>query len=193
MRKHCGIIYAKAGNDSSRARFARMSPIRFVALVGTALVLVMSARAIASDLPPARNLAADAAQARAARLPIVVFFFSATCPFCRQVEDTYLPLALRDNVPTPRFILRTLDIHSPETLIGFDGQKTDMRRFASAQGVRLVPHLRFLDPDGQPLAPDLIGLNPPDFYGGYLDDAIRQAWEKLNRGPPVGGRPPTRD
>ena len=190
MRKRCGIIYAKAGNDSSRARCTRMSPIRFIALAGTALLLITSAGAIASDLPAAHDLAADAAEARAARLPIVVFFYSTTCPFCRQVEDTYLPLALRDNVPTPHFILRTVDIQSAEALVGFDGHETDMRRFAAAQGVRLVPHLRFLDADGQPLAPDLIGLNPPDFYSGYLDDAIRQAWEKLNRRIGVGGQPP---
>ena len=181
MRKRCGIIYAKARNDSSRTGFPRMSPLRLIVLTGTALLQALSAQAIASDLPPARDLAADAAHVRAARLPIVLFFYSPPCPFCRQVEDISLPLALRDNVPTPRFILRTVNIYSTAGLVGFDGNKTNMRRFAGAQGVRLVPHLRFLGPDGQPLAPDLIGLNPPDFYGGYLDDAIRQAYEKLNR------------
>jgi hypothetical protein len=56
-----------------------------------------------------------------------------------------------------------------------------MRRFARDQGVRLVPHLRFVGPDGEPLAPDLIGLNPPDFYYGYLDGSIQQAFDRLRQ------------
>jgi hypothetical protein len=156
-----------------------MSLFRILA-VGVALLILPTVAGHAANpaLPAARNLAADA---HAARVPIVLFFHSQSCPYCRQVEDTYLPLALRDNAPTPRFILRTVDIHSAASLIGFDGETTDMRRFAAAQGVRLVPHLRFLGPDGRPLAPDLIGLNPPDFYSGYLDEAIREAYGKMRR------------
>jgi thioredoxin-related protein len=148
----------------------------------TLLIAMLSGAATAREaLPPASDLRADAAAAQHARLPIVLFFHSRTCPFCRQVEELYLPLALQDNGATPRFILRTVDIDVAQPMQGFDGRATDMRAFARAQGVRMVPHLRFVGPDGQPLAPDLIGLNPPDFYAGYLDDSIRQAFEKLRK------------
>jgi len=132
-----------------------------------------------SALPEASNLQADAADAREKKLPIVIFFRSMSCPYCRQVEENYLPWLLDENRRNPRFLIRTVEIDSTQPLTGFDGRQTDMRGFARSQGVRLVPHLRFVGPDGATLAPDLIGLNPPDFYGGYLDAAIQQAFERM--------------
>jgi hypothetical protein len=48
--------------------------------------------------------------------------------------------------------------------------------------VTLVPHLRFLGPGGEALAPDLIGLTTRDFYSGYLEDSIATAVERLRHG-----------
>jgi thioredoxin-related protein len=140
-------------------------------------------------LPPARDLKADAAQARAERKVIVLFFHSDSCPFCRQVEEIYLPLLLREDAQAPRFILRTVEIRSGQAMTGWDGRETTQRDFARAQGVRLVPHLRFVGPDGEALAEDLIGLNPPDFYSGYLDSAVQAAFEKLRSSPARMNRP----
>lgn len=154
-------------------------PPRWLLLIGLLLAAALS-RAH-EPLPAAVDLRADGIEARRAGLPIVLFFHSRTCPFCRQVEELYLPAALLADGANPRFILRTVEFDVARPMQDFDGQATDMRTFARAQGVRLVPYLRFLGPDGQPLAPDLIGLNPPDFYAGYLDDAIREAFDKLRR------------
>jgi len=148
----------------------------------TALFLfAITIPASAAGLPPARDLQADGEAARLARLPVVLFFRSVTCPYCRQVEEIYLPSLLEENERTPRFLIRTVEIDSGQALKDFQGEPTDMRGFARSQGVRLVPHLRFVGPDGQPLAPDLIGLNPPDFYYGYLNDSIQQAYDRLRQ------------
>jgi thioredoxin-related protein len=130
-------------------------------------------------LPAAVDLQADAQVARAQHLPIVIFFHSATCPFCREVEDLYLTRLQKENEAAPKFLLRTVEIGQTQPLITIDGTATDYRTFAKQQGVRLVPHLRFLGPDGAALAPDLIGLTPRDFYGAYLEDSITAAGEKL--------------
>jgi hypothetical protein len=127
----------------------------------------------------ARDLQSDAAEARARRLPIVLFFRTANCPYCREVEELYLPSLLAANARHPSFILRTVEIDSGEPLTSFDGAAIDMRAFARRQRVRLVPHLRFVGPDGEALAPDLIGLGVPDFYAGYLSDAIETAGARL--------------
>ena len=87
----------------------------------------------------------------------------------------------KDNAKTPQFLLRTVEINQTQPLVSFDGSSTDYRAFAKQQGVRLVPHLRFLGPDGEVLAPDLVGLTPRDFYGAYLEDSISSAGEKLRK------------
>jgi thioredoxin-related protein len=194
----CGNAWL--GNEGAgRVRYnlnesaTRFTPLLFPAMPRLSVFLWLLVVALVppgvhagGGLPPACDLKADAAQARAERKVIVLFFHSASCPFCREVEDTYLPMLLRENAQTPRFILRTVEVRSGQALTGWDGRETTQRDFARAQGVRLVPHLRFVGPDGEALAEDLIGLNPPDFYGGYLDGAIQTAFEKL-RGRP-GGR-----
>jgi len=130
-------------------------------------------------LPAARDLRADGAEARRQRLPIVLFFYSHTCPYCREVEDDYLRPLLAENARAPRFVFRAVETDVAHPVNGFDGVPTTMRAFSKRQGVTLVPHLRFLGPDGQPLAPDLIGLTLRDFYGGYIEDAITKAGEKM--------------
>ena len=52
------------------------------------LSLFLSGTSAAGDaLPAAVDLQADAQTARTQHLPIVLFFHSTTCPFCREVED----------------------------------------------------------------------------------------------------------
>lgn len=132
-------------------------------------------------LPAAVDLRADAQRMRAQRLPMVLFFHSTTCPFCREVEDLYLKSLQRENEKAPRFLLRAVEVGRAQPLVVFDGSRTDYRAFAKQQGVTLVPHLRFLGPDGEPLAPDLVGLTSRDFYGGYLESSISSAGEKLRK------------
>jgi thioredoxin-related protein len=146
------------------------------------LSLFLSGTSAAGDaLPAAVDLQADAQTARTQHLPIVLFFHSTTCPFCREVEDLYLTRLQKDNAKAPQFLLRTVEINQTQPLVSFDGSSTDYRAFAKQQGVRLVPHLRFLGPDGEVLAPDLVGLTPRDFYGAYLEDSISSAGEKLRK------------
>jgi len=144
--------------------------------------LLLSSCSQAHDvLPPAVDLRADARTARAKRLPMVLFFHATTCPFCREVEDLYLAPLQKENEKTPRFLLRAVEVGGRQPLVSFDGTRMDQRAFAVSQGVTLVPHLRFLGPDGEALAPDLVGLTTRDFYGAYLEDSISNAGEKLRK------------
>jgi len=162
-----------------------MSRFHLPVLLAAVLALFVSGcRDAGGALPAAVDLRADAQVARAQRLPIVLFFHSATCPFCREVEDLYLARLQKENETTPRFLLRTVEVSRTQPLVAFDGSRTDYRAFAKRHGVTLVPHLRFLGPEGEPLAPDLVGLASRDFYGAYLEGSIRSAGEKLHRQAP---------
>lgn len=157
-----------------------MPQVRFPILPAVALILLVSGCSVAGEmLPAAVDLRADARTARAQRLPIVLFFHTTSCPYCREVEELYLVRLQQENAAAPRFLLRTVEISQTKPLVLFDGTRTDYRAFARQQGVTLVPHLRFLGPDGEPLVPDLIGLTLRDFYGAYLEGSIDSAGEKL--------------
>ena len=138
--------------------------------------------AVAETLPRAVNLQEDGRLAAAEQRPVVLFFRSRSCPFCREVEELYLEPRERDTAATPRILLRVVDIDAATPVVAFDGRRTDHASFAREQRVRLVPHLRFLGPAGRPLAPDLIGISSRDFYGGYLEDAIKTASDMLRGG-----------
>lgn len=137
------------------------------------------AAAVAETLPGAVNLQEDGRRAAAEQQPIVLFFRSQRCPFCREVEELYLEPRQRDAAAMPRIRLRVVDVDGAAPLVAFDGRRTDHAAFARAQQVSLVPHLRFVGPDGKALAPDLIGISSRDFYGGYLEDAIKTASDRF--------------
>lgn len=153
--------------------------LKIIYLVLTSSLLLGSARA--DDLPFAVDLRADARVARAERLPIVLFFYSHSCPFCREVEELYLKPLQKDNHKPRRFLLRRIETGDRQALIDFNGTKTDFRSFSRQQKVVLVPHLRFFGPDGERLTGDLVGLGSRDFYGGYLEESINEARAKLRR------------
>jgi len=159
-----------------------MLQLRFPEFLFVALALLLSGCSEASDtLPAAADLRADGQMARVQHLPIVLYFHSTTCPFCREVEELYLTPLQKENENAPRFVLRIIEISKTQPLVAFDGSRTDYRAFAKQQGVTLVPHLRFLGPDGEVLAPDLVGLTSRDFYSGYLDSAIQEAFGKMHQ------------
>lgn len=133
------------------------------------------------EIPPLRDLPAEAAASRLSGQPIVLFFHSRTCPYCQLVEENYLRWVMEENTRAPRIRLRAVDIDSDAQLIRFDGAVTTPRAFARERGVRLVPHLQFVGSAGEKLSADLIGVSIPDYYAGYLEDAIRESVEKLRR------------
>jgi len=155
------------------------SPLRVLLLV--ALLFAAACSRAHEPLPVALDLHADGIEAQRAGLPIVLFFYSRTCPYCREVEEDHLRPLLAENARHPRFLFRAVDINASRPLTDFTGQATNQQMFSRQQSVALVPHLRFVGPDGAVLAPDLVGLTLRDFYGGYIEEAIAQAGERLRR------------
>lgn len=155
-----------------------MSWLRYLPML---CVLFAPLAQASGDVPPAADLAADARQMRREQLPLVLYFHTATCPYCRRLEDLYLFPLLKRNATAPQFILRGIEIDQAYALRDFSGQRTNMRAFAAAARASFVPTLRFVGPDGKPLVPDLVGLGQPDFFYGELEEAIREAGKKMGQ------------
>lgn len=149
-------------------------------ILSLALILVCPSLAAASSVPRALNLEALARVAEAHRAPIVLLFSSPGCRYCAVVDRDFLQPASTD----PRFrrvVFRRIDINSGKTLVDFAGQATTEARFAKRLGVTLIPVIRFYNAKGQKVAPEILGLSTPSFYGSYLDAALRRAQNRCRR------------
>lgn len=146
---------------------------------GILVAMLILVNAQAAELPRANNLQADAAQARSARLPILIFFAAESCPYCHIVEDDYLKPMFNSGKWANKVMFRKLLIDDERDLRDFHGDKVSSADFARAHGVSLTPHIKFFGPDGKELVPSLLGLMTRDFYAGYLEEAIESAGAKL--------------
>ncbi len=127
---------------------------------------------LAEGLPYAKNLKVDAHEAAHERMPILVFFMSDSCPYCLEVEDLYLRPMYERGTYRGQLLIRAVDVGSARPLHDFVGERTDHETFAHDKGVYLTPIIRFYDPSGKELVPDLVGYTSPDFYAGFLEKAI---------------------
>lgn len=146
------------------------------ALLGLLAVMgCLSASAVAAEgLPPARDFTADAA----GRAPILVFFTNASCPYCREVENLYLrPMHARGDY-RGRLVIRAVEVGGGTPLVDFTGQRMSHGEFARRERVAFTPVIRLYDATGRELVPQLLGYSTPDFYLGYLEQAIEQAIQR---------------
>lgn len=149
------------------------------------LILTCSTSAASAQQQPAPlqyadDFAALGRLAAANRMPIMLVFTRPGCPFCARAKRDHLePLSASPGLGA-QVVLR--EIEAPNELIplrDFDGALTTHAEFARKYAVRTVPTVIVVDARGKPLADALIGLNLPDFYNLYLEQAIDTARVQL--------------
>lgn len=168
-----------------------MSALRLT-LLSAALLIVMSATLSAPPsavgagspepgrLPAAQDLAALAEQARARDLPILLMFARHGCPYCTLVEGDFLEPMQRSGNYHDKIIMRRVMVDSRAAHVDFDGSRITAAALAQRYGASLTPTVVFVDADGREIAPRLVGITTPDFYGGELDDAIDSSLDRLH-------------
>jgi thioredoxin-related protein len=147
------------------------------------LAWLLAPSALAQTLTSATDLAADALLARTAHEPVLVFFSEASCPWCERVRREYLLPMQGDAAYRGRVLIREIDTGSDAALKDFSGHATSQKDFARRFNVHKVPVLALFGPDGELLTEPMVGMALPDFYQGYIDDAIDTGRRKL--GAPV--------
>lgn len=145
------------------------------------LILACTAGAAFAQAPPARleyarDLAALGKQAAARGVPIMLVFTRPGCPYCARAKKDHLdPLGASPEYGA-KVMLREIEATSDALpLRDFDGTLTTHRNFARNRKVRTVPTVIVVDARGKPLADPVVGLNGPDFYSLYLEQAIDAA------------------
>jgi thioredoxin-related protein len=133
----------------------------------------------AADVPMAENLQAEGKKAQSSKVPIMLVFTSPYCPYCDRVKAEYLGPMVNDPAYRDKVIIRQIEAGSDWTLVGFDGKKTTHGAFAASQKILMVPTIKVVDAQGKELAKPLIGFLTPDYYFGYIEEAMEQGLGKM--------------
>lgn len=126
-----------------------------------------------------QNLEADARLARSQTLPILLSFSSEHCGYCELLEEDFLKPMLISGTYQDKILIRKVVIDSGRQLVDFDGSTVGSDQLANRYRVRVTPTVLFVDAHGQELAERMVGINTPEFYGGYLDQNIDTALSRV--------------
>ena len=152
-----------------------------------AILALTAARALAGEaLAPADDLAATAVEAGKRRVPVMIVFTEASCPYCARAKRDYLVPMQSQGPFADKMIVREVDVASDRQLRDFAGRLTTHRQYARSAQVRIVPTVLVVDPRGEPVADPIAGLLAPDFYQLYLEHAVEAGLLKLRA--PASGR-----
>lgn len=138
----------------------------------------------ARSLQVAQDLAADARILRERRVPLMVLYSRADCPWCERARRQYLVPLANDPASAERILMRQIDLDSDAPLVDFNGRATTHRRFGAGQRATLTPTLMFYGPDGQQVAEPIIGFLLADFYAAHIDKGIDAGLAELRQGTP---------
>jgi thioredoxin-related protein len=127
---------------------------------------------LASALPPALDLAADARQMREQKVPMLVLYSRSGCDWCDRARRDVLEPMAADPATAGRVLIRQVDIDRRAAVADFSGKASNHRDFARGRKIRLTPTVEVLGPDGESLAEAIVGVRLPDFYGTYIERAI---------------------
>lgn len=149
-------------------------------LVAGILAWGFSLAVCAADVPMPDSLKAEAKDAAARKVPILLVFTSPHCRYCDRVKNEYLAPMAADPAWKDKVIIRQIEAGSDWALVGFDGKKTTHGAYAASQVIRMVPTVKVVDARGKEVAEPIVGLLTPDFYYGYLQAAIEEGLGKIN-------------
>lgn len=138
-----------------------------------------SAFAQVTQLDKAHDLQSESRLAYQKKGPLIILFSRQDCKFCEIVRRDHLKPLLQDPRYKNRIVIRQIDQDSGMPLTDFNGRSSTHATFVRQEKIGFVPVVAFYGPGGEPLATPIVGLRLPDFYQGYLEDAIDKSAEML--------------
>ena len=132
---------------------------------------------LASGVPTADDLQADAQAAAELGGTVLLVFVSDRCGYCEIVLNEFLIPMSRNTDYSQRIVMRRIVTNSDRPLRNFRGESLTHRRFAQGVGVRMTPVVQMFGVKGQLLGKPLVGLTTIDYYGHYLDQTIDRSLE----------------
>lgn len=127
----------------------------------------------------AADLRTESLLAKQKGLILVIEFSADDCTYCRKLEDLFLLPMQRNAAYGDKILLRAVSLSDFDSVIDFDGRSVTTAEFAARYDVTLTPTLIFLNADGEEMSEKLVGIWSEDYFGGFIDDRIDEARDKL--------------
>jgi thioredoxin-related protein len=130
-------------------------------------------------LTRAVDLQADAREAQAKRIPIVLFSNLTGCHYCRgALREVLLPMQC-DAGWARTAIYRQIDADKKTPMKDFDGKSTTHEAFVQKMKMQLTPTVAVVDANGNALAEPIVGVATWDYYGYNVEEAIRKGFSAM--------------
>lgn len=137
----------------------------------------------ADDIAYARDLSADAETMRSKGIALLVVFTQPYCSYCDRLMAEYLIPMQRNKTYQNRVLMRQIEVGGDDALVDFSGKPITHAQFAGRYRASLTPTIKLFDTHGVELTSAIVGYTTPDLYGGYLDQAIDEAYAKSRQRP----------
>ncbi|MGE0073319.1 MAG: thioredoxin fold domain-containing protein [Thiomonas sp.] len=168
----------KPAHPMMNTAFASIAPARWLCFWRGLAVCLAAFFAVAAwadtPLPPVRNLQQSALQAAAKDQPLIVMFSLPSCPYCEKLRRTQYQFLAKEG-----YTVQQIEITDKTPVIGFDGKPTNGVHLARQYGIKLAPTVLFFGPGGQEIGERIIGAPTADFYGAFVDRALKESAQAL--------------
>ena len=131
------------------------------------------------EMIQSRDLRDESRIASESNVILVIEVSSEDCGYCRRLEEDFLKPMQRNSYYDDKVLIRSISLSDFEHLVDFEGRSVSAADFALKYDVFVTPTLLFLDANGVELAEKLVGFWSADYFGGYIDNSIDEAREKL--------------
>ena len=121
------------------------------------------------------------AQARRDKKVILLEMSATDCGYCRMLEAEIIKPMLRSGDYDDMVLIRRMHIDSYGPIKDMDGNKTTAADMARKLNIFVTPTLLFLDGDGREVSKRILGVNTLEFFGGYVDQALEEGLQTLNK------------
>ena len=117
-------------------------------------------------------------QAAEEKKVILLEISASYCGFCHKLEEEILnPMIISGEYE--HVLIRQLQIDSYHDLTMPNNKTITPSQYASQKNIFVTPTILFLNSQGEEVAERIIGINSVDYFGAYVDDALKIGADKL--------------
>ncbi len=122
------------------------------------------------------------AEARERGLPVAILIMDPECGYCQRLRQEFLEAPATRGTLEKGAITQEISREEGGKVTDFDGERIRTQRFLARYEIFATPTLLFLSPEGEMLAPALVGFSGAQTYGVQVAERMKGARENLASG-----------